>query len=288
MSNRRRFLQCAGAGSALAFAIARNGFAQEPTAKSVEAKSGNRPALPFELGIATYSFRKFPLDQTLAMSNRLGIKHLCLKSSHLPLDAKPEVIADTVAKAKAAGIDIYGCGVVYMSKPEEVTRTFEYAKAAGMRVIVGGPSPELLPMVNEAVKKYDIRVAIHNHGPGDKRYPQPRDAYEKIKTLDPRIGLCIDVGHTARGGENPGEVIEQFADRLYDVHMKDVFAATKEGDTIEMGRGVIDVPRMARALLKIRYSNIVSFEFDVSNADDPLPGLAESIGYFRGVLAAIS
>jgi sugar phosphate isomerase/epimerase len=286
MTTRRRFLQCAGTSAAVAWAAGHSAFAQEPTAKSVEAKSGNRPALPFELGIATYTFRKFPLDTTLTMTKRVDIKHLCLKDCHLPVDAKPEVITDALAKAKAAGIDIYGCGVVYMKSADDVKKAFDFAKAAGMKVIVGVPVAELLPLVNEKVQEYDIRVAIHNHGPNDKNYPKAADAYEKIKGMDRRLGLCLDIGHTVRIGDSLNSVAEQFADRLFDVHIKDETAATPQGNPLEIGHGVIDIPGFLRTLVKVGFSGKVSFEYE-KDGDDPLPGLAESIGYVRGVLATI-
>jgi inosose dehydratase len=289
MTTRRHFLQWAsvGAGAAVALAANRTAFAQDPAAKPAEPKSGDRPTLPFELGIATYTFRKVPFDTALAMTKRLDIKHLCLKSEcHLPLDAKPEVIADALSKAKAAGIDIYGCGVAYMHDADNVKKTFEYAKAAGMRVIVGVPSAEMLPLVNEKVQEYDIRVAIHNHGPNDKNYPRVVDAYEKLKGLDRRIGLCIDIGHTVRIGDDLNSVVEQFADRLFDIHIKDETAATPEGHPLEIGRGVIDIPGFLRTLVKVGFSGKVSFEYE-KDGDDPLPGLAESVGYVRGVLATL-
>ena len=173
-----------------------------------------------------------------------------------------------------------------MFKPAEVEQTFDYAKAAGMRVIVGVPAYDLLPMVNEKIKQYNICVAIHNHGPGDKLYPTPEVAYKKIKRFDRRFGLCIDIGHTVRIGVDPARAAEKFADRLLDVHIKDVTAATAAGRCVEAGRGVIDLPKFLRTLVKIRYPGIVSFEYE-KDGDDPLPVLAESVGYVRGVLAAI-
>ena len=140
--------------------------------------------------------------------------------------------------------------------------------------------------MNEKVQKYDIRVAIHNHGPGDKVFPTPDVAYEKIKKLDRRIGLCIDIGHTARNGIDPSRAAEQFADRLLDVHMKDIHEATAAGHGVEIGRGVFDIPKFLRTLDKIGYAGFVSFEFE-KDPNDPLPGLAESVGYVRGVLAVI-
>jgi sugar phosphate isomerase/epimerase len=284
MQSRRRFLQWAGAGAAVSLAAGGGSFAEDSA--PAKSKPTGRAAVPFQLGLASYTFNAFSLEQALAMTVRVGLKHICLKSMHLPLESKPEQIARAAAKVKAAGLDLYGCGVVNMGNAAQVEQAFEYAKTAGMRTIVGVPLPDVLPLVNDKVRKYDIRVAIHNHGPGDKVYPRPEDAYEKIKTLDPRIGLCIDIGHTVRIGGDPIRAAEQFADRLLDVHIKDVSAASPAGRTVEAGRGVIDLPAFLRTLVKIGYAGVVSFEFE-KDSKDPLPGLAESVGYVKGVLAVI-
>ena len=238
------------------------------------------------LGMASYTFRNFPLEETLTMTQRLGLKKIVFKSFHLSLESTEEEIKAVARKVEEAGLELYGCGVVYMENEEQVHRAFNYAQAAGMKVIIGVPEHELLSLVEQKVKAFDIQVAIHNHGPTDKRYPTPESAYERIKDLDPRIGLCIDIGHTQRCGVDPSESTEKFADRLLDVHIKDVSAATEKGTTVEIGRGVIDIPRFVRTLLKLNYKGNASFEFE-KDADDPLPGVAESVGYVRGVLAAL-
>ncbi len=239
--------------------------------------------MPFELGLASYSLRKFSLDETLQMCTRLGLKNIALKSMHMPLDSNEAHIKDAVSKIKKAGLNLYGAGVIYMANEEEVNRAFKYAKTAGLKVIIGVPEHELLPLVEEKVKAYDIKLAIHNHGPGDKRYPSPESAYEKIKNMDSRMGLCLDIGHTKRIGIDPANAARQFMDRLHDVHIKDVDKAAAEGQTIEIGRGVIDIPPFLKVLIERRYSGKVSFEFE-KDSDDPLPGLAESVGYVRGCL----
>lgn len=283
---RRHFLQLAGAGAAASLA-AGNVSAQNPAAAQEPARPAETAKQPrLKLGLASYTTKDFSLDQTLVMSARVGLKYLCLKSFHLPLESKPEQIAQAVAKVKAAGLELYGGGVISMGKPAQVDQAFEYAKAAGMKTIVGVPNPEVLSLVNDKVQQYDIRVAIHNHGPGDKTYPTPESAYEKIKTLDKRIGLCIDIGHTLRIGADPIRDAQRFADRLLDIHIKDVSAATPAGKTVEIGRGVIDIPKFLRTLLQVNFAGVCSFEYE-KDSKDPLPGLAESVGYVRGVLAML-
>jgi inosose dehydratase len=282
---RRRFLQIVGEGAVASLAGSSVIFGQKADAnehdssKLIEKKS-------FELGLASYTLREFSLDDTLKMTNRLGLKYIALKSMHLPLDSSAEQIREVAEKIEQAGLKLYGGSVIYMNNEAEVHRAFDYAKAAGMEIIVGVPKPELLSLVNEKVQQYDIKVAIHNHGPTDRIYPTPESAYERIKDLDKRIGLCNDIGHTMRAGVDPSVSAERFAQRLLDVHMKDVTAADKSGRAIEVGRGVIDIPRFLRTLKRIGYTGVVSFEYE-KDAKDPLAGLAESVGYVRGVLAAI-
>jgi len=279
--NRREFLKVTGGGIAALSIVA--GSADH--AKSSQVKKEKKNSL--NLGMASYTFRKFNLDDTIAMTKRLDLTRIAFKDFHLAMDSTVEKIHEVAEKVKDAGLDLYGCGVVYMKNEDEVHRAFDYAKAAGMRVIIGVPEHNLLELVNQKVQDFNIKLAIHNHGPGDKRYPSPQSAHDKIKDLDPRMGLCIDIGHTKRIGLDPSEAAEKFADRLHDVHIKDVSSASKEGNTIEIGRGVIDIPKFIRTLLKINYNGNVSFEFE-KDEDDPLPGVAESVGYVRGVLDMIS
>jgi len=271
------------AGMGMAAASLSSFTLTSPGCRPTEAE---KPQKRLSLGMASYTFRSFPLEETLAMTKRLGLKKIAFKSFHLPLESTEEEIRAVARKVKEAGLELYGCGVVYMENEGEVLRAFNYAQAAGMKVIIGVPDHELLSLVNQKVKEFDIQVAIHNHGPTDERYPTPESAYERIKDLDHRIGLCIDIGHTQRCGVDPSESAEKFADRLLDVHIKDVSAATEKGTTVEIGRGVIDIPKFVRTLLNLDYKGNASFEFE-KDADDPLPGVAESIGYVRGVLAVL-
>jgi len=276
--SRRRFLQLTTLGAAVSLC-----GVPGPTARAVTPSSGQTK---LKLGLASYTLREFDLDQTLAMTKRVGLEYIAFKDFHLPLDSSPEHIREVVRKVKDAGLVLYGGGVIYMKNEDQVLQAFDYAKAAGMTTIIGVPAHNLLPLVDRMVKQYNIKVAIHNHGPGDKVYPTPGAAYETIKNLDKRIGLCNDIGHTRRAGVDPSTSLEKYAERLHDVHVKDVSAATAKGHGVEVGRGVIDIPKVLRTLIKIDYTGIVSFEYE-KEADDPMPGLAESVGYARGVLASI-
>jgi inosose dehydratase len=250
---------------------------------SVPAKTGKEK---FNLGMASYTFRKFSTEQALAMTKRLGLKYISFKDVHMPLNSTSEQIQNTAAKVKEAGITLYACGVIYMKSEADVQQAFDYAKTVGVKMIVGVPNYELLGLVEKKAKEYDIKVAVHNHGADYPLYPSPAIVYEKVKDLDKRIGLCIDIGHAQRSGIDPSEAAEKFADRLLDLHIKDESAATTEGTTVEMGRGVIDLVKLMRTLEKIGYTGVAAFEYE-KDENDPLAGVAESAGYTRGILASI-
>jgi len=277
--DRKNFLKTAGlAGASLMLAPGAKSSPLDATTKAL--------AHTFDLGIASYTFRSLSLDDTIAAVKRLGITKLALKSMHMPMDASAEVIKQTAQKIRAAGLDLYGAGVIYMKTEQEVNGAFEYAKNARIKMIVGVPNHEFLSLVEQKVKEYDIKLAIHNHGPGDDVYRSPTNAYDRIKNLDKRIGLCIDIGHVVRIKEDPSELAKKYKDRLFDCHLKDENRAEEDGTPVEIGRGVIDIPKFLKTMVKIGYTGNLSLEYE-KDGDDPIPGTAESIGYVRGVLKMI-
>jgi len=278
--SRRNFLRIAGLASA-AVALPRQGA----RARSLPGERDRR-TYPFALGIASYSFRAFTLDQTIAMTKRLGIERLALKDVHLPLTSTDAEIAGAVAKLNDAGVKLTTCGVVYMTTEQEVRRAFSYAKAAGVKFLVGAPDESLLPAAEKAVKETGISLAIHNHGPTDTRYPSPQSIYTLIANMDRRMGLCVDCGHTQRLGLDPSAEIERYFDRVFDLHVKDVSTADAAGATVEIGRGVIEIPRLLGTLRRLGYSGTLHIEYE-KDENDPLAGVAESAGYLRGVLAGM-
>jgi len=235
------------------------------------------------LGLASYTLRSFSLDDVIKISTRLGLNSIALKSMHLPLEAGADELKAMAAKVRAAGIRLYGAGVIYMKSEKEVETTFSYAAAAQLEMIIGVPNHDLLPLVNEKVKATNIKLAIHNHGPNDQVYSSPNDVYAQIKDLDKRIGFCIDIGHVIRIGQDPVAMIEKYKDRLYDLHIKDVDKAAADGTPLEIGRGIIPIPQVIKTLKKIKYQGAMAIEYE-KDGDDPVSGLAESAGYVRGVV----
>ena len=241
----------------------------------------------FRAGVASYTLRKLPLEQAIKAIQRVGLNHVSIKDFHLPLNSTAEQRREVARKFKEAGITPLSCGNITMQNDEaNVRQAFEYARDAGIPTIVCSPHPDSMPILDRMVKEFDIKIAIHNHGPEDKRFPSPYDAWKAVESYDRRLGLCIDIGHTARAKVDPAESILKCRERLYDLHFKDITSTEPNGGTLEAGRGVLDLDSVLRALLKIKYPYLLSFEYE-KDADDPLPGLAETVGYTKGLLAGI-
>ena len=240
---------------------------------------------PVKLGIASYTFREFKQPQQLiGFMHQLNLKNLNLKDFHLPmtpLDAVP-------GEAKVyrdAGLTITGGGTIYFLKDEDedIRQKFEYSKAAGFPMIVGSPTHECIDRVESFVKKYDIKLAIHNHGPEDKQWPSPHDILKVIGKMDKRVGCCVDVGHALRAGDNIPNTLREVGPRLYDMHMKDLKTASDKDSQVAVGEGVMPIRDIFKTLIDIKYPGCVDLEYEI-NGKDPMPGVTESISFLRKTL----
>lgn len=239
----------------------------------------------FRIGMAGFTFAKFDLDKTLETMQKVNVQYLCIKDFHLPLASTEEQIAAFHSKLRQKNVTGYAVGPIYMKSEAEIDRAFEYAKKVGVKLIIGVPNYELLPYVDKKVKEYGFNYAIHLHGPDIKTYPDAEDVWNHVKDLDPRIGMCLDIGHDTRNGKDPVADLKKYKSRVFDIHIKDVTGSTKLGYSLEMGRGIIDIPGFVKMLRKVGYTGVCSLENEI-NMTDPFLSIAESIGYFRGVIRA--
>ena len=251
----------------------------------------SEPWRGLKVGVATYSYRKLPLDACIKGIQRVALHYCSIKEFHLPLKSTTAQRKEVSQKFRDAGITPLSCGNITIKNDEPGTRnTFEYARDIGVPAIVCAPDPDALPLLDKLVKEFDIRIAIHNHGPEAKHFKSPLEVWAAVQNLDPRVGLCIDVGHTARAGTDPVAAIRTCSARLYDLHFKDInnpHGRNAGASEVEVGRGILDVPGMLRALLDIGYSHHVGFEHE-KDFNTPIPGVAESVGYTKGVLREIA
>jgi sugar phosphate isomerase/epimerase len=277
-NTRRNFFRQSLSGAMLLGAASIGGRATAATTRAQAGKTGN----PFHLGMAGYTFVNFDLDTTLKTLHKLDIHYLCIKDFHLPFTSTGQEIRDFHEKCAAHQVTGYAVGPIYMKSREDVDRGFEYARRVGVRLIVGVPAYELLGYVNEKVQAYDFRYAIHLHGPDIKEYPDATDAWVHTKDLDPRMGMCLDIGHDLRNGCDPVADLKNYHTRVFDMHIKDVTDASKAGTGIELGRGKIDFPALVKLMRTGNYTGMCSLEYE-KDMNDPFLGIAESIGYFKAV-----
>jgi sugar phosphate isomerase/epimerase len=241
-----------------------------------------------KLGVASYSLRNFSREKAIEMTKALGTPYINFKSVHLPYDASPAEIAAARAEVDAAGLHIVGGGLITFETDADdgVRKYFDYAKAAGMPVMVSTCHPGVLPRVEKFARQYNIKIAIHNHGPEDKDFPSPYDVLKAVKGMDPRIGLCIDVGHTVRTGTDVVRAVVDAGPRLLDMHVKDLRDLKVMESQCIVGEGKIPIVEIFRQLRAMRYAGYVNLEYEI-DADDPLPGMKQSFAYMRGVLAGL-
>jgi sugar phosphate isomerase/epimerase len=302
--NRRAALKTAALG-VMALPLLGSGLFGADTPKGKKGKGGGEKASPtlyppsspdgrengLRLGVASYSLRALALDEAISTVLALRMKNIALFRAHCNWEgASVEECRAIGEKLKAAGLNLTGSGVVNLPNDEAKCRqAFENVRAAGMQTMVCKPELAALRLVEGLAKEFDQKLAIHNHGPEDKVYPTPEVIWNAVKSLDSRVGLCIDIGHTARFGDDPMIAIKKYASRLYDVHLKDSVAVVgaQRDVPVEVGAGRLDIRGTLRALLEIKYHGVVSFEYEKASGN-PAIGLAESVGFVRGALAAFA
>ena len=238
-----------------------------------------------KLGVASYSFRKLSRADAIKGIKALKVQYVNIKDFHLALKSTPEEIAAARKEFEDAGIKILGIGNVSFAKPDEagMKRNFEYAKQLGAPLIVMAPTMETLPFIEKLVKEYNIKAAIHNHGPEDKHFSSPESVLAAVKNMDPRMGLCMDIGHSVRAGSDIIAAAKEAGPRLHDIHTKDLSNLSDKDSQVAVGDGVIPIVALFKQLKKMNYKGGVMLEYEVE-ADNPLPGMQKSFAYMRGVL----
>ncbi len=270
LTTRRSFLAATAAACGAA-PLARLAAAREP--------------LPLTLGIQLYSLRGFPVDQALDHARDLGLRQVEFYPGMFPITADAAAIAAMKQKVADRGLTISAHGVNGFSKDAAANRrVFEFAKAAGVKTLSADPDPDSFASLDELVKEFDIRIAIHNHGPRH-RYNKAIDVLRAIEPHDERIGACADLGHYIRSGERPTEVIRLLKGRLYGIHLKDFAEMQDKTKGVILGQGQMDVPAVMEALVAVGFpaDGALSIEYE-ENPKDPLAELKECVAVARAAL----
>ena len=256
--------------------------------------------VPYKLGIAGFTYHQQPIEQALAAMKRADVHYLCVKDFHLDYTKGAEApIAAFKAKCAAAGVECLAAGPLYYKDAATARKLFEFAKAYGMKTVLVVPygvkdganryeSEEMLDVLDALVKEFDIRAAIHHHGPDTPTlYPTAESVLKRVAGRDRRIGVCLDVGHERRAGFDPVAFIRAHGDRIYDVHLKNIMIDPVKNLAKEGPRGELDIPGILKALAEVGYDGVCHVEYEKDFADN-LSEVAESVGYYRGVMDTLS
>jgi sugar phosphate isomerase/epimerase len=268
--------------------ISRAGMLAAATSAATPAASRAAQA-GFHIGVASYSLREFQRGLAIRMIRQLGVTDVSVKDFHLPYTSTPAEITRAVSEFSKAGLTIVSGGNTDMksSDPAELRKYFEYARACGMPMLVAAPLHENLGAIEKLAKEFDIQIAIHTHGPEDPNFPSPKVVLDAVKGMDPRMGLCMDVGHSMRAGADVVQEIVNAGPRLLDMHFKDLKDGHVKESQCDVGDGVMPVVAIFKQLQKIGYRGCVNLEYEI-NADNPVPGMLHSFGYMKGVLAGLA
>jgi sugar phosphate isomerase/epimerase len=278
------------------------GFAMAPMAAYGLTQGTDRPARSapasryptraaagaIRLGVASYSLRELNRADAIAAIQALRTPYVNIKSFHLPYESTSDEVAAARREFEDAGLTIVGGGTITLQRDDDgdIRTYFEYAKAAGMPLMVIAPTAQTLPRIERFVREYDIKVAIHNHGPEDVHFPGPADALPVIRDMDPRVGLCVDLGHTARTGVDVVEALAEAGDRVLDIHAKDLGDLLVKESQCIVGEGAMPWSGIFSQLADMGYAGYVNLEYEI-DARNPLPGMLSSFAYMRGVLAGL-
>jgi sugar phosphate isomerase/epimerase len=244
-----------------------------------------KPPLPLTLGIQLYSLRGFPVDQALDHAKALGLTQVEFYPGMFPITDDAAAIVAMKQKLADRGLTISAHGVNRFTKDAAANRKlFAFAKAAGVKTIAADPDPDSFASLDELVKEFDIRVAIHNHGP-THRYNKALDVLGAVEKHDQRIGACADLGHFIRSGERPTEVIRLLEGRLYGIHLKDFAEMQDKTKGVILGQGHLDVPAVMEALVAVGFpaDGALSIEYE-ENPKDPIADLEQCVAVARQAL----
>jgi sugar phosphate isomerase/epimerase len=253
-----------------------------------EAAAGDTAS--FRIGVCSYSFRDFQRGLAIKMIQQLGLTQVSVKQDyHMPYTLAPADVTKAAGDFKKAGLTIVSCGNTDMKSndPADLRKYFEHAKLAGSPMLVTAPLRENLGAIEKLAIEYDIKIAIHPHGPEDKIFPTPKSVLDAVKGMDPRMGMCLDVAHAMRAGADVVQEIENAGPRLLDMHFKDIREAKAVAVYCDVGEGVMPVVGIFKQLQKMGYRGAVNLEWEI-NSDNPMPGMLRSLGYMKGVLAGLA
>jgi inosose dehydratase len=232
----------------------------------------------FDVGMQSYTLRAFPVDEALVEINKLGLASVELFDAHFSSKSSDADIEAMKSRTTSLGIKMRGHGVDPFGPDHEANRRwFVFARKAGIKNISADPSEDAFDSLDKLCEEFQIRIAIHNHGPG-ARYDKISDVLNAIHGHHPLIGACADLGHYIRSGEDPVRAINLFEGRLYGIHLKDFAEQKAKTEGVILGQGHLDVVGVFKALRKVNFprDGCLSLEYE-ENPKDPLADVKQCL-----------
>lgn len=284
---RRGFLHTSGLGLTGIFIgspLFLSGCAPQP-GSAVEAPAPEAEYGPFKMSFQSYSLRHFESpDDFLAQAEKLDLPYVELWRGHLAISSSSAEIDTFKSRLQGAGLQPAAFGVERFTADHEQNRTlFDFGKKLGVQNLSADPAKDAFSSLQDLVQEYDIRIAIHNHGPEDERWKRPEWILEAVQDLDPRIGSCADLGHFIRADVDPVEAIRMLGSRVLGVHLKDFNA---EGQDVVVGTGRLDLVGALAALQEIGFDGPLSLEYE-GDRENPVPKMLEALAVVRQAVQQI-
>jgi sugar phosphate isomerase/epimerase len=280
--SRRRFLALSAAAAAGV-----TWFDAPGVLRAAGLVDANDPFGGFPVGVQSYSLRNFETPDVVRHLQGMGVHFVEFYSKHLDPKAGDDKIAEVLKLLESAKIKLAGHGVHGFSKNHEANkRLFDFAKKAGVKVITANPEPDSFDSLDKLVAEYDIRIAIHNHGPG-ALFDKLDSVTKAISGRDKRIGACVDCGHYLRSGEDPVKCVLELGERVYGVHIKDEKETnTKASSNVVIGKGHLDVVALFKALRQVKFpaDGALSLEYE-AKPDNPIEDMKACLEVAKEAIA---
>jgi sugar phosphate isomerase/epimerase len=242
----------------------------------------------FPIGVQSYSLRNFDLHETIRHIKGLGLHFAEFYSKHLPLEAKDEQIEETLKLLKDADVRLVAHGVNEFTKDHAANkRIFEFAKRAGVRNITANPHPNSFDSLDKLCAEFDIRICIHNHGPG-ALYDKIADVVKAVKDRHANIGACIDTGHFIRSAEDPVKAVSELRGRVFALHVKDEAEQRADSHNVVIGTGHLDLVGLFQALRETGFpkDGSISLEYE-AKPENPIEDMRECLVKAKEAIAKL-
>ena len=242
----------------------------------------------FPLGAQSYSLREFNTVECVRHIQGMGLHFVEFFAKHLDPAASDEQIAETQKLLKDADIKISGHGVHGFSKDHEANlRLFQFAKKIGVKVITADPTPDSFDSLERLVADFDVRIAIHNHGPGH-RYDKIADVAKAVEGRHKSIGACVDTGHFLRSGEDPVKAVRELGPRVFAAHIKDDVELGRGSKNVVIGKGKLDVVGLFKALKEVKFpaDGSLSLEYE-ANPANPIDDMKACLAVAKEAIAKV-